>query len=480
MIFSSPIFLFLFLPIVFASYFLVRGNIRTYILLVASIIFYTWGEPRYVVLMIVSIIFNYFLGIKVEKLRLNYGNARLILALGVFLNIGLLIFFKYFNFIFANLNNISLLFGGSLNLPENSIHLPIGISFYTFHSLSYIIDIYRSKAKAQRNIFKLALYISFFPQLIAGPIIRYHDICDQLESRNVKLSDVSYGIRRFIVGLGKKLIIADTIGAVSDQIFSIPVGDLTVGISWLGILCYGLQIYYDFSAYSDMAIGLASMFGFKFLENFNYPYVSKDIREFWKRWHISLSNWFRDYLYIPLGGNRASLMKTYRNLLIVFFLCGLWHGASWNFIIWGLYHGFFLVLERTKFGDLLNKMWKPLRHVYALFIITISWVFFRSESFYFSVNFIKAMFGFGQGTGKQIYAAMYLTNELAIILIIAIFGCIPLFPAFLKLKEKQTKYKWAMQIVQDTAVIFLLVISIIFMASYFKTSANIPFIYFKF
>ena len=394
MVFSSPIFLFAFLPIVLALYFVVGRRFHNVLLIIASLLFYAWGETIYILIMVSSILLNYVLAIMIQKGH-DSGldlRARTFLIIAVIANLCLLCYFKYANFLVDSLDFI--LNAVRLNWLEvrlSPVHLPIGISFFTFHSLSYVIDVYRKVVTAQRNLVNMALYISFFPQLIAGPIIRYHDIAAQIENRNVTPDKFAYGIQRFIMGLGKKVLIANTLAMAADQVFAIPAAQLTTGLAWLGITCYTLQIYFDFSGYSDMAIGLGRMFGFEILENFNYPYISSSIREFWRRWHISLTNWFRDYLYIPLGGNRGTPARTYLNLLTVFFLCGLWHGASWTFVVWGLYHGAFLILERLKFGKLLNSAWSPVRHLYTILVFMVGWVFFRSDTLPYALEFLKAM-----------------------------------------------------------------------------------------
>ncbi len=388
MVFSSNIFLFAFLPLTLALYFLLpkslaTKNIRNGILLAASLVFYAWGELQYLGLLLLSIVANYFFGLVIKK------NPKPIIFLAIAFNLVLLGYFKYANFLIENLNQIF-----SLQLENKKIHLPIGISFFTFHAISYLVDIYRKKCSAQKNIFSLALYIAFFPQLIAGPIVRYNFIKKYLKKRHYSFFFAAHGIRRFIIGLGKKVIIANPLGELADAIFSSPASELSSTLAWVGIVCYSLQIYFDFSGYSDMAVGLARIFGFRFPENFNYPYISKSIKEFWRRWHMSLSAWFRDYVYIPLGGNRTSLSRQYFNLVLVFFLCGLWHGASWNFVIWGMFHGTFLVFERLKIGkSFLDFLPGILQNFYALLVVMVGWVFFRSADLTQAVSYLKTMFG---------------------------------------------------------------------------------------
>jgi alginate O-acetyltransferase complex protein AlgI len=425
MVFSSLVFLFLFLPAVLAIYVLLANRmLRNLFLVVASLFFYAWGEGVYVAIMLVSIACNYIFGLIIERFR-KTGWSTPVMTLALLFNILLLGFFKYANFVVVNLNGLlGLLHFGGVNLPR--VHLPIGISFFTFHCMSYLIDVYRGVVTSQKSPEKFALYVSLFPQLIAGPIIRYHDVSDQLSERSVTLDGFVVGIRRFVIGLGKKVLIANTVAMTADQVFSLTPDHLSAGLAWLGVICYTLQIYFDFSGYSDMAIGLGRMFGFHFLENFDYPYISRSVREFWRRWHISLSNWFRDYLYIPLGGNRRSAARTYGNLFIVFFLCGLWHGASWTFVIWGMLHGAFLIIERSPFGKLLDRIWSPIRHLYALSVVIVGWVLFRSETLSQAVNFLSAMLGLADGKGSPFTVSMFMNNELLLALIAGIFGSIPL------------------------------------------------------
>jgi alginate O-acetyltransferase complex protein AlgI len=378
MVFSSLIFLFLFLPVVLSIYFFLRNETaRNAFLLAASLIFYAWGEPTYLCVMLVSIVANYMFAIWIEDRR---PAARRILAIAVTFNLLLLGFFKYCTFVLANLNHV-LSFFGQRPIAVWSVPLPLGVSFFTFHALSYVIDVFRKQAIAQRRPINLALYICFFPQLIAGPIIRYHDICDQLNKRTVTSDLFSEGIKRFIGGLGKKVLIANVLAKPADLIFSVPPGELSFGVSWIAPILYALQVYFDFSGYSDMAIGLALMFGFRFPENFNYPYISQSMTELWNRWHISLSNWFRDYLFRPLGGfRRNNKLHTSAILIIIFFCIGLWHGASWHFVIWGLYNGLFVSIERLGLGRILNRIWRPFRHLYVLVVWLFGVVLFRSDN----------------------------------------------------------------------------------------------------
>ncbi|NLB25903.1 MAG: MBOAT family protein, partial [Bacteroidales bacterium] len=339
MLFSSMSFIYLFLPLVCLLYFLVRADLRNYVLLGASIFFYAWGEPEYLAIMLLTILVNYIGGILIAR----YPKYKILsLSLTITANLGFLAYFKYFNFFVENIN---LLFkGAGLNFIE--VIMPIGISFYTFQAISYVVDVYRGEVKVQRDIGKLALFICLFPQLIAGPIVKYNDIADQIDSREVKADKVILGIKRFIIGLAKKVLLANTLGAVADKIFELSPDNMQTSIAWIGSLAYSFQLFFDFSGYSDMAIGLGLIFGFHIKDNFDYPYISKSITEFWRRWHISLSTWFKQYLYIPLGGNRVSKGRNYFNLGVVFLLTGFWHGAAWNFVVWGIWHGLFIIFEK--------------------------------------------------------------------------------------------------------------------------------------
>jgi alginate O-acetyltransferase complex protein AlgI len=422
MVFASPIFLFLFLPLVLAAYFALPRRWDNGVLLAASLVFYLWGEGAMVALVLISIVFNWVLGRKIGDADGAPGRRWLVLA--IVGNLGLLAAFKYANFFVANLNVVVGAMGwGTVALA--AIPLPLGISFFTFHSISYVVDVYRRNAGAQRRIDTFGLYILLFPQLIAGPIIRYKDIATQLTQRARHCADFVEGVRRAIIGLGKKVLIANTLGNVADQIFGIAPHELNTPAAWLGIACYTLQIYFDFSGYSDMAIGLMRMFGFRVLENFNYPYISQSIREFWRRWHISLSNFFRDYLYIPLGGNQRGSLRTYCNLALVFLLCGLWHGASWTFVVWGVWHGLFLMLEHGGLGDALARVWRPLRHAYALAAVTGGWVLFRCDSLVHAGAFYAALGGAGAASHAKYPLPMYLDPLVATTLVVAIIGAMP-------------------------------------------------------
>ncbi|CAL8473194.1 MBOAT family protein [Caballeronia sp. S22] len=402
MVFSSAIFLYVFLPITLALYYALAHRLKNILLLAASLLFYAWGDPRHLPVMVGSILFNWFVALLIARApsrKLQFA----ILSGGVATNLLFLVFYKYSFFLSANLDSlVGHLFGAHAKVYQ--VALPIGISFFTFHSISYIVDVYRKDAEALASPLDMGVYISLFPQLIAGPIIRYHDIAEQILHRRNTLERFSSGVERFAFGLGKKVLIANVLGQVADQVFAIPQHQISPSMAWFGIVCYTLQIYFDFSGYSDMAIGLARMFGFELTENFNYPYIAASVREFWRRWHISLSTWFRDYLYIPLGGNRASSLRVSLNLVTVFLLCGLWHGASWNFVIWGAFHGSLLVLERTAFGRRLDALPRYIGHTYTILMVMIGWVFFRAETLGFACAYIGALFGFtdAHGLGPQV------------------------------------------------------------------------------
>lgn len=489
MVFSSNIFLFLFLPIFLILYFAIPERFigkkyRNYLLLFASLLFYAWGEAQYLVLLIISIISNYYFGILIEKegdkkeKSSDFKFRFPIITIAISFNLLLLGYFKYANFLIENLNHIlqSLSIG---QLIVSKVHLPIGISFFTFHAISYLIDIYRKKCKAQRNILDLSLYISFFPQLIAGPIVRYNFIEKYLNNRRHNIFFVSYGIRRFIIGLGKKIIIANPLGEVADVIFSSSTTDLTTPIAWVGIVCYSLQIYFDFSGYSDMAVGLARIFGLKFPENFNYPYISKSIKEFWRRWHMSLSAWFRDYVYIPLGGNRVSLSRQYFNLITVFFLCGLWHGASWNFIIWGLFHGFFLVIERLSSENknlmsYISKTPASIKHFYAVTVVMVGWVFFRSPDLTHSLSYLQTMFGFYNGGFISNDVSRLISSHFT--LTAFLLSLIALSPLVKNISLKLIRRNKIFLFISD----LFLIATLILCAVRISAATHNPFIYFQF
>ena len=477
MVFSSAIFLFLFLPIVLLGHWFAGQRLRNLFLLLASLIFYAWGEGTYVVVMILSIICNYFFGRLLDS-TVWQNQRKLLLGIMLALNLLPLLYFKYFIFLLNNINQL-LDTGAQINVPDQ-IHLPIGISFFTFQAMSYLIDVYRRTSKAQQSIFSVGLYIALFPQLIAGPIVRYHDIAEQIKKRVQTFTLFASGVERFIFGLGKKMLIANPLGYIADSIFSLPAGELTLLTAWLGIVCYALQIYFDFSGYSDMAIGLGRMLGFRFLENFNFPYIAGSIREFWQRWHMSLSGWFRDYLYIPLGGNRHGSLITARNLFIVFLICGLWHGASWNFIIWGLLHGSFLVLERGRWGNILNALPKVLQHCYVLIIILTTWVFFRAETLDLSLDYLSSMYSWPDTWSLHAKIAIKLDIEFYVTLLLGALLSTPLYRLFAnKLNNKFIMESKINDVILLGKTMLLSIVFIMVSMEIANGSYN-PFIYFRF
>jgi alginate O-acetyltransferase complex protein AlgI len=426
-LFTEPTFLFAFLPILLGLYFLPWQGHRNVLLLAASVLFYASGGGAFTWLMLGSIAFNYVAALWIDRVRDTPAAGR-VLALTVGLNLLSLATFKYASFLAYNLNVVTRAIGAG-SVPVPTVLLPIGISFFTFHAISYVVDVYRRDAVAQKGPVEAALYLLLFPQLIAGPIIRYRDIATQLTSRTIAADDVAYGIRRFVIGLGKKMLMANIVAGPADRLFALPPAELTAGLAWLAVACYTLQIYFDFSGYSDMAIGLGRMFGFRFLENFNYPYIAQSIQEFWRRWHLSLSAWFRDYLYVPLGGNRVAPRRVYLNLVTVFFLCGLWHGASWTFVVWGLYHGLFLVLERLGLASRLAALPRPLRHGYALLVVMIGWVFFRADSLAGATGMLRALAGASPALPTPYTVWWYLTPEVFVAMAAGIVGSMPIWPA---------------------------------------------------
>jgi alginate O-acetyltransferase complex protein AlgI len=426
MVFSSSVFLFLFLPLVLLGYALTPRVLKNTFLLLASLFFYAWGETFFVLVMLTSIVINYLLGLGVDRWR-SVPLGKVMLVLAVAANLSLLVAFKYANFLVDSLNPLLVYFGAT-PIALAPVHLPIGISFFTFQALTYVVDTYRGHARVQRNPVNVATYIALFPQLIAGPIVRYEDIARELKSRQVSWADFATGAARFTVGLGKKMLIANTVAVPVDRIFALPSDELTMGLAWLGVLFYALQIYFDFSGYSDMAIGLGRMFGFHFHENFNYPYIAKSMREFWQRWHISLSTWFRDYLYIPLGGSRRKVGRVYFNLVVVFFLCGLWHGASWNFVAWGLFHGLFLVIERAWPQRMRFSCPRPMKHAYVLLAVMVSWVMFRADTLGYAWAYLQTMFGLGADTVPGLATPQVWDVELFLVLLAGVVGSTPVFP----------------------------------------------------
>ena len=467
MVFSSTVFVFLFLPITVLVYAIIREELRNYWLLLASIVFYAWGEPKWVLLLGISTVVNYCSGLLLAKLQ-KPGRRRLVLTLNCVFNIGILFYFKYLTFsvsIVDRLLHTSLVAGSDW---LRGIVMPIGISFFTFQIMSYVIDVYRGQVPAQRSIIKLALYIMLFPQMIAGPIVRYIDVQKEINSRSFTMDGLYTGARRFMVGFTKKIIISNRMAEIADLAFA--QANPTSGMAWLGIVCYALQIFFDFSAYSDMAIGMGHMFGFHFLENFNYPYIALSVQEFWRRWHISLSTWFRDYLYIPLGGNRKGTLRTYRNLLIVFFITGLWHGASWNFIVWGLFHGAFQLLERFKwYKAFLSHVPKPLRWLYAMLVVLVGWVLFRADDLPAALTYIQHMFSLrGFSLAEMLYT---LRIERLAVLILGVIFSTPIFRAVSARCERGAK-----AVLLDCGIFACFAVALLYMTG---SSFN-PFIYFRF
>ncbi|MGP0584937.1 MBOAT family O-acyltransferase [Paenibacillus timonensis] len=389
MVFSSLMFLFQFLPITLLVYYLSPPKLRNAVLLAASLVFYAWGEPLYVFIMMFSTLVNYAGGLMIEKYRERRGIAQGVLLVSLIVNLGLLFFFKYAEFVLDNLNGLL-----HLQLQIAELPLPLGISFYTFQTLSYVIDVYRHKVTAQRNLISFGAYVAMFPQLVAGPIVKYGDIARQLVVRHMTLDRFGRGAELFIRGLAKKALLANQIGLLWTNVKATPPGELSVLSAWLGILAFTFQIYFDFSGYSDMARGLGKMFGFEFAKNFNYPYVSRSVTEFWRRWHISLGSWFREYVYIPLGGNRKGLLMQLRNVLIVWFLTGLWHGASWNFIVWGLYFGFLVTVEKLFWLKGLRRLPRFVAHGYTLTAVIVGWVFFEYDKLETAGQFLGTLFGY--------------------------------------------------------------------------------------
>jgi len=468
MIFSSLVFLYVFLPINIFFYFVTKNNnYRNMILLSFSLFFYAWGEPLFISILIFSGLVNYFFALLVDKYRGTY-KSKLSLFLAIFIDLGLLGFFKYYNFFVDNLNLIF-----NTNAAFNKFGLPIGISFYTFQIISYVVDVYRQDVPAQKKFYKLLLYMSLYHQLIAGPIVRYKDIENEIDNRVITASNMSYGINRFIIGLGKKVLLANTAGQTATIFLGSNFSELSVLGAWLGIILYTLQIYFDFSGYSDMAIGLGRVFGFTYKENFNYPYIARNVKDFWRRWHISLSSFFRDYVYIPLGGNRNHPV---RNLLIVWMLTGFWHGASWNFILWGLYYGIFLLLERTVFSKIIDNLPSIVSHMYLLIVVTVGWVFFYFLDLSQALKFISILFGLNKNLLYDIKFEVEFFNNI-VFLIIAFLCCTPVFKVigskFTELFKIKSKSIYLLHTIFNATILIISTIMLI------GQTYN-PFLYFRF
>lgn len=473
MVFSSLLFLFRFLPAVLLVYYIVPRSWRNLILLLFSLVFYAWGEPVYIILMLASIFVSYIGGILVDRFKgmERMTAAKVALILSSIVSLSMLAFFKYADFAIETVNSLS---GAGITMLH--IALPIGISFYTFQTMSYTIDVYRGDAAVQKNILSYGAYVAMFPQLIAGPIVQYKTIDAQLRGRKETSEQFAEGVERFMIGLGKKVLLANNAGTLWNSIQSMTYSEVPVVTAWMGLLAYTLQIYFDFSGYSDMAIGLGHMFGFRFLENFNYPYISKSITEFWRRWHISLSTWFREYVYIPLGGNRVGKWRHIRNILIVWLLTGIWHGASWNFVIWGVYYGVLLFIEKYILGKHLEKLPTAFRHIYCMFFVMIGWNIFVFDDMGNGIEFMKSLFGvYGQGVLNR--ETIYLFYNNVFLLVLCILGCTSL--------PKQIG-KWLYTRLQDRTIliniiqnVFYVVIFILSIAWLVDASFN-PFLYFRF
>jgi alginate O-acetyltransferase complex protein AlgI len=465
MVFSSLLFLFQFLPLFLLIYFISPKKVKNLILFLFSLLFYAWGEPIYICLMLFSTIFDYTNGLLIEHFGLKNIKSKIVLIIDLIGNLGLLFVFKYYDFFIGNINNIF-----NLDLGFLGVALPIGISFYTFQTMSYTIDVYKGVVPAQHNIISFGAYVSMFPQLIAGPIVQYKTISEELNERSINIGDIYYGIKRFCIGLGKKVILANNLGVIWTMILEnmSEYGALTL---WLGVVCFAFQIYFDFSGYSDMAIGLGRILGFKFLENFNYPYISKSITEFWRRWHISLGTWFREYVYIPLGGNRCNLLKNIRNIFVVWFLTGFWHGASWNYVIWGLYFFILLILEKFILNKYLEKCPNIIRHIYTIFFVLISWVIFSIEDMNILGDFIVGLFNNSNGFVDNNF--MYLVSNNVILLVISLIASLGVFNQYYEIGKVKSKWLVYLEYV-SLIIIFIASVSLLV-----NTSYN-PFLYFRF
>ncbi|KMT22864.1 MBOAT family O-acyltransferase [Clostridium cylindrosporum] len=470
MVFSSLVFLFIFLPLIVLMYYISPKRYRNLTLLVGSLIFYGYGGVRFLIVVLLSIILNYCFGVLVHEYRLYKIKKRLVLILAVVVNLVILAYFKYFNFFVDNYNA---LFGESYVFSK--VIMPIGISFFTFQALSYVIDVYNGD-KFQRKITDLALYIVLFPQLIAGPIVRYRDVASQINKRDENINDFGEGVERFILGLGKKVLIANILGEVANDTFEAE--SISVMLSWVGIIAYTFQIYYDFSGYSDMAIGLGKMFGFTFLENFSYPYISKSITEFWRRWHISLGTWFRDYVYIPLGGSRHGAFRTGINLFIVWLFTGFWHGASWTFVIWGLYFGFIIGIEKAFLMKVLNVMPNMLRIMYTMVIVIIGWVLFRSEDLDSMMNYLMDMFGASSNSLYNARDFFYIANYRYEFILGFLFMTPLVRNTIIKLENSSIKAVSAFFSIVFTPLVLIVILYMVVM-TLTNTGFN-PFIYFRF
>lgn len=468
MVFSSLIFLFIFLPITLITYYLVPKTKQNYVILIASLIFYGWGEPVYIILMIISIGINHLAGLLIQEYRSNKDFCKFIFITVLVLDLSSLVFFKYYGFI---IDNINMIFNSALTI--RNLPLPLGISFYTFQLISYVADVYTGKVEAQDNIITFGAYIAMFPQLVAGPIIQYSDVKEQLFNREESIWKFGIGVERFITGIGKKVLIANNLGLIWRAVKALPISEVSLLTSWVGIIAFTLQIYFDFSGYSDMAIGLGKMMGFDFLENFKYPYISRSITEFWRRWHMSLSSWFREYMYIPLGGNRRGTKIQFRNLMIVWFATGLWHGASWNFVVWGVYFGLIIFFEKIYIAQRLEKLPRAVSHIYTLVLIIIGWVFFEGATLTGAMSYLSVMFGL---SGNPIIdkLGLYTLQNNFIILVIAIVAATPFFKNLLKRSKEKLQIKGvAIAIVTNVLILFISTV-------YLVSETYNPFLYFRF
>lgn len=467
LVFSSLSFLFWFLPIFLGVYFITPKKVKNFILFIFSLIFYAWGEPIYICLMLFSTVFDYINGLLIERFGLNTKGSKVVLIIAMIGNLGLLGVFKYFDFFMGSLNNV---FG--LSLPFLNVALPIGISFYTFQTMSYTIDVYRGVVPAQHNIITFGSYVTMFPQLIAGPIVQYKTVERELNSRSVGLEDVYIGVRRFLIGFVKKVFLANNIGFLWSEILG-SYSNLSSLTLILGLICFAFQIYFDFSGYSDMAIGLGRMLGFKFLENFNYPYISKSITEFWNRWHISLSSWFKEYVYIPLGGNRKGLKRQIINISIVWLLTGFWHGASWNYVLWGIYYGILLIIEKCFLLKILKDKPSWISHLYTLFFVVIGWGLFAIEDFNILINYFENIVINPNGfIGSDIF---YYLKNYTLLIVICIISSVN-WGKMLYEKIKESKYSKIVIVIVDILLIICFILSLAMLVS----STYNPFLYFRF
>ncbi len=470
MVFSSLVFLFVFLPLTLLLYFSVPRRLRNTILLIVSLIFYAWGEPIYIILMLFSTVTDFVHGLLVERYRNQPKKAKLVVLSSITINLGLLVFFKYSTFL---LTNINLLFHTNFYIPQMS--LPIGISFYTFQTMSYTIDVFRQEAKAKKNMIDLGAYVTMFPQLIAGPIVRYQTIANQLDHRVESEDLFAKGIWRFTIGLGKKVLLANNIGLLWNQIQLTEMSDLSILMAWLGLVAFGFQIYFDFSGYSDMAIGLGYLLGFELLENFNYPYISQSITEFWRRWHISLGSWFRDYVYIPLGGNRKGKKRMYLNLFIVWMLTGLWHGASWNFVLWGLYFGILIIIEKAFLLFWLSRAPRWMRHVYTIILLLIGWGLFAFEDFHQLINYFTVLFGLRNATWVNQETLYYLSQNIILFVLLTIAST----PMIRLIGQKLFNSPYG-SVIKAFIVPMICLLILIASTAYLVDSSYNPFLYFRF